>query len=119
MAQAVHQRPGRRSGAADIAPIRGKRGLELIEGAGRRGAQPRVFLQRDLTAEHEPKALRILQREAHVCLAHAAAGLAAHGLAQHFEALRGKRREQRLAVGKMTVGRVVGDPDPARRLAQA
>src|SRR5205809_5620811 len=31
MAQAVHQRPGRRSGAADIASIRGQRGLELID----------------------------------------------------------------------------------------
>src|SRR5207247_4294486 len=91
---AVHQRPGRRSGAADIASIRGKRGLELIEGAGCRGAQPRVFLERDLTAEHEPKALRVLQREAHVRFAHAAPGLATHGLTQHFEALRGKRREQ-------------------------
>ncbi|HEY4746162.1 MAG TPA: hypothetical protein VIH38_01310 [Steroidobacteraceae bacterium] len=59
------------------------------------------------------------QREAHVRLAHAAARLAAHFIAEDLEAFGGERREQRLALRKMAVRRVMRDPRPARRLAQA
>src|SRR5207245_56455 len=71
--QAVHQRPRGRGGRSGVTTVAGKRRLQTIKGAGSRGAQFGVFVERDLAAEHESKALRMREREAHVRVSHLAA----------------------------------------------
>ena len=111
------------SRAVRFGQARGQGAREAREGPGRHRAQPCVARNRDLAAEHQPEALRMVEGESDVGLAHGAQPARLPGIAlrraQPFEALRGERREERLALREMPVRRVMRDPCAARHGAQA
>jgi hypothetical protein len=122
----MHQRPRRDRGVGRAARARrllGKRAGQARKGLRRHLAQFRVLRDRHHAAEHQLKALRMRECEADVGLAHATQAAGGNGFAlrprQQAEALGGEGREQRFAIRKMTIGRIVRNAGTARRLAQA
>src|SRR5271170_1007270 len=78
---------------------------------------------RYLAAEHQPEALRLLERKAHVSLTHGTQTACRRCLAlrfpEHRKPFPGQRRQQGLAPRKMAIGCVVGNLGAARNLPQA
>ena len=116
----MDQRPGRSRRHLGIGQILARaQGLQQsVVGAAGGVAQARV-LEPQPAAEHEPKARRMGERETHVSLAHRVAGLPLQRAGQRAKSLLRGRREQRIAILEMTVGRVVRDARAARYVAQA
>ena len=106
----MHQRPG--GGGREL----GTR--QLVEGIPHGAIGLLGSIARE-AGEHEPEALRMLERKPHIGDAELRPLLAAQPLREPREALSCECGKQRLPVGKMPVGRVMRHPGAPGGIAQA
>ena len=120
----MHQRPRSDRGIAPSLAwnLRCERAIQTFEDARGGLAQSRVSRDPQMAAKHQTKALRILQSETHIGFAPRPQPAGRPRLlqcaAELREALGSQRRQQALAIRKMTVRRAVRHAGAARRFPQ-